>query len=131
MLKIENEVFLKQIEDGVAIYGAGDGGKLMLKYIELLTEGKKNPKCFITSIEPDTDNISGIPVYSVQSFMKRKELEGCAIIISVSQDKQPEIKEILKNIGFSNIYYIENMFFTRMRTIKTEIDSMRQYIWKD
>jgi len=131
VLKIENKAFLKQIEDGVAIYGAGDGGKLMLKYIELLTEGKKKPKCFITSTEPDADNISGIPVYSVQSFMKRKELEGCAIIISVSQDKQPEIKGILKNIGYSNIYYIENMFFARMRTIKTEIDNMRQYVWKD
>lgn len=128
ILERDNNELREKVENGVAIYGAGEGGMLMMKYINLLTEGKVKPVCFVVTNKGNFNGIAGIPVYTVKEFINRKEYNDYEVIVAVSQNKQEEIKNTLASYGIEGAFYIENMFFSRMKAIKTEIDGIRQYL---
>ena len=85
------------------IYGAGQGGKLLLSLIKRLYNIMPD---FIVDKSPSVDKMDGVPVISVEEFRKQnfKKLLALVSIYKYHNDKklQTEIDQLINDVGVEN-----------------------------
>lgn len=88
----------------VIIYGAGEGGKIVQRYLKNHLN-KEICSFAVSSMEENNSQVNGIPVATIESLVKFKE-KGL-FIVAVSPKYRVEIKRKLISNGIKNIFCVD------------------------
>ena len=86
----------------IIIYGTGDFAKAI--YPQLVRHGlKKKIACFTRTQGSEPASIDGIPVINIKEL--HYNMEECVVLVAVSKLYVDEIKRILTEYGYPNIFF--------------------------
>ncbi len=120
------EKIIKHMQDGdkVVIYGAGEGA---LAVYENLKNNNFNIAihCFaVTEKARNPDHIQGVCVKSIYDLAEIKD--ECFILVSTAEKNQNEIRLLLKNIGFKNIWYVRDRVMAHLVNNKKIVELAKE-----
>ncbi|MDC7279114.1 hypothetical protein NXH64_06285 [Butyrivibrio fibrisolvens] len=110
--------------NNIIIYGAGEYGGICRKWMGLCSELVEKRIYVAVSVKSNEDE----DVKEISEYIKMKE--ECLVIIATSEDKQTEIKELLKHLGFKHVYSMTTQLYEFMKSelsIKNTLQDLSKY----
>lgn len=96
----------------IAVYGAGKYAKNFLHYLQ--SEGKLSKVKYIvvTDTKENEENIEGIPVVGVESFINMKE--DLCVFVAVSGMYHQEISNVFNHMKYTNFELLDDAFLGKI-----------------
>ncbi len=111
--KIESEsILLEEISKykEVMLYGCGEVGKFMQ---QSLYQKDIEVECFIVTEEPETREVNGLPVYTIQEISSK--CKNILVMIATKENLHQEILQKTEYYKIPNVIYITDELYLQLR----------------